>query len=365
MKKPGIGIVGCGNICEIYLQNLTACKTVEVVAVADLDLDRAISQAEKYEIPLALETESLMERGDVDLVLNITPPLAHEQVTRAALEAGKHVYTEKPLAISRESGQALVTLAQERGLRLGGAPDTFLGAGLQTCRALIDEGAIGEPLGATAFMNSPGVEGWHPSPEFFYQRGGGPMFDMGPYYLTALTHLLGPVRCVSGATRISRPERTIGSQPLRGRKIKVEVPTYVTGLLEYESGPIGTIQTTFDVWASRLPLIEVYGTEGTLSVPDPNTFGGPVELFEASKGEWRTVPLTRPYAENSRGVGLVEMLTALREQRPHRASGELTLHVLDIMQSIHEAHAQQKKIKLTTACLRPEPLPEKHQDWQF
>jgi len=241
--------------------------------------------------------------------------------------------------------------------RVGNAPDTFLGAGLQTCRKLIDDGWIGEPVAATAFMMSPGHERWHPDPAFFYQRGGGPMFDMGPYYLTALVFLLGPVRRVTGSTRITRAQRTITSQPKYGQTIDVQVPTYVTGTLDFARGAIGTIITSFDTWAAELPRIEIYGAQGTLSVPDPNTFGGPVRVRRAGSSEWSEIPLTHPYTENSRGLGVADMAHAIHSGRAHRASSELAFHVLDIMCAIHDAADQDRHIPLESSCERPAPFP--------
>lgn len=236
-------------------------------------------------------------------------------------------------------------------------PDTFLGAGLQTCRKVIDDGLIGEPIGATAFMTSHGPEDWHPDPEFVYQAGGGPMLDMGPYYLTALVALMGPVRRVCGSARITFPERVIGSEPKRGQVMKVEVPTHVAGVLDFASGAVGTILMSFDVWAAELPRIEIYGTEGSLSLPDPNTFGGPVRLKRAKDKRWRTVPLTHGYAENWRGIGVADMASAIGSDRPHRASGDLAYHVLDIMHAIQDASQASRYVALGSTCGRPAPLP--------
>jgi len=240
---------------------------------------------------------------------------------------------------------------------VGCAPDTFLGGGIQTCRKLIDDGWIGTPVAATAFMISHGHEHWHPSPEFYYQRGGGPMFDMGPYYLTALVSLLGPVRRVSGATRATFPTRTITSKPKHGKVIEVEVPTHVVGVLDFAAGPIATIVTTFDVWSAEVPRLEIYGTEGTLSVPDPNTFGGPVRLRRAGATEWQEMPIPFPYTTNSRGVGVADLAHALRSGRPHRAGGELAYHVLEIMEAIHVASDTGAHQLLQTTLERPAPFP--------
>ncbi len=351
-----IGVVGCGNISGVYLKSPQLFPILEIVACADLDLARAQAKAQEHQIR-ACTVEDLLADPEIDIIVNLTIPAAHAQVGQAALRAGKHVYSEKPLALNTVDGQALLELAQTQGRRVGCAPDTFLGGGLQTCRKLIDDGWIGEPVAATAFMMSHGHEHWHPSPEFYYQRGGGPMFDMGPYYLTALVSLLGPVRRVTGSTRITFPERTITSQPKFGQKMQVEVPTHVVGVLDFASGAIGNIITTFDVWAAELPRMEIYGTEGTLSVPDPNTFGGPVRLRRAGSSEWHEIPLTHPYTTNSRGLGVADLAHALRSGRPHRASGELAFHVLEIMEAIHLASDEGCHVELKSLCDRPAPLP--------
>ncbi|MCX7801137.1 MAG: Gfo/Idh/MocA family oxidoreductase, partial [Fimbriimonadales bacterium] len=267
MEPLRIGVVGCGNISGIYLHNLTSYEQTRVVACADLDLDRAREASERFGVPKACTTAELLEDPEVELVLNLTVPKAHFEVAEAALQAGKHVYNEKPLTVERTHAARLLRLARERGLLVGCAPDTFLGAGLQTCRKLIDDGAIGEPVGANAFMMCHGHESWHPSPEFYYEVGGGPMLDMGPYYLTALTALLGPIRRVAGSARKTFPSRTITSEPKRGKVVPVETPTHLVGVLDFACGAIGQITTSFDVWSHHMPLLEVYGSEGSLSVP--------------------------------------------------------------------------------------------------
>ncbi len=357
MEPVKVGIIGCGAISGIYCRNLGKLRPVELAACADLDFARAQACADEYGAR-ALEVDTLLADPEIELVLNLTTPNAHFEVARAALDAGKHVYNEKPLAVEREEGRHLLDLAAEKGLLVGGAPDTFLGAGLQTCRKLIDEGAIGEPVAATAFMTCHGHESWHPAPEFYYQVGGGPMFDMGPYYLTALVSLMGAVRRATGSTRITFPTRTITSEPKRGTVIPVDVPTHVAGILDFRNGAIGTIITSFDVWAAGLPHLEIYGREGSLSAPDPNTFGGPVRVRRAGDDAWREVPLTHPYPENSRGLGVADMALALRSGGAPRAGGELAFHVLDIMHAIHEASNNGAHAELTSACARPEPMPE-------
>jgi predicted dehydrogenase len=356
VSRAKVGLVGCGNISEIYLQNCKQFRALELVACADLIAERAKAKAQAHEL-LALSVEEILADPEIEIVLNLTIPKAHAEVAFMALEAGKSVYNEKPLAISREDGRRMLALAQARGLRVGSAPDTFLGAGVQTCRKLIDDGWIGEPVAATASMTCHGHESWHPDPEFYYKVGGGPMFDMGPYYLTALINLLGPVRRVTGSARITFAERLITSEPKRGTLIQVDVPTHVAGVLDFSSGAVAMIVTSFDVWHAELPRIEIYGTEGSLSVPDPNTFGGPVRLRRAGTEEWSEMPLTHGYAANSRGLGVADMASGLRSGRPHRASGEVAYHVLDVMHAFHEASREGRHVELESTCSRPAPLP--------
>jgi predicted dehydrogenase len=351
-----IGIAGIGNISGIYLDNLTGmfAGRVKLTAVTDIDYWRAQAAAQKYNLKAYGSLNDMAD--DVDIVLNITPPKFHFEVAFAAVKAGLHVYNEKPLCTKREEAQKLMKTAAEKGLRVGGAPDTFMGAGLQTCRRLIDEGRIGTPVAATAFMMSHGPEHWHPSPDFFYKEGGGPMFDMGPYYLTALISLLGPVARVTGSARISTPERTITNSTDYGRIIKVEIPTHICGVLDFECGVVGTLITSFDVYSHTLPRIEIYGTEGTLRVPDPNTFGGHVYVKRLREEEWTEIPLEKEYSENSRGLGITDMAEAIEQDRPHRASGELAYHALDIMHAIHDASRLGKHIELKSRCGRPAAL---------
>lgn len=352
-----VGLIGCGNISSIYFKAGQVFEALDIVACADLNLDRAREKAEAYNIPKACTVQDLLNDPEIDLVLNLTIPKAHAEVAMAALAAGKHVYGEKPLSVSKEEGKNILDLAKKKGLLVGNAPDTFLGGGIQTCRKLIDEGWIGTPVAATAFMMCPGHESWHPDPEFYYQVGGGPMFDMGPYYLTALVNLLGPVTRVTGSARISYPERTITSQPKNGQKIKVEVPTHISGVLDFESGAIGTLITSFDVWHHHMPFIEIYGSEGSLRVPDPNTFGGPVLLKRHDAKEWSEMPLSHGFIENSRGLGLVDMIYALENQREQRANGDLAYHVLEMMHGFHEASEKGAHYWLSSTCQRPEAFP--------
>jgi predicted dehydrogenase len=357
MDRTRIGVVGCGNISDIYLKNLsTLFANVEVAAVADVIEERAKAKAAQYGVPKACTVEQMLEDPSIEAVLNLTTPDAHAEICLESLGAGKHVHTEKPLAVGLRDGVKILELARKKGLRVGAAPDTFLGAGIQTCVRLIDEGAIGAPVAATAFMTCHGHESWHPDPAFYYAQGGGPVFDMGPYYFTALIALLGPAERVSGSVRRTFPRRMVGSGPKAGQVIEVQVPTHAAGTVDFACGAVATFVMSFDVWHAQLPRIEIYGTEASLSVPDPNSFGGPVLIRASDEKEWREVPITLPYGENSRGLGLSEMADAIIQGRPHRASGALGLHALEIMHAVHEASGTGRYAALRYPCPRPEAL---------
>ncbi|HEU0291671.1 MAG TPA: Gfo/Idh/MocA family oxidoreductase [Anaerolineales bacterium] len=352
--KTRMAIVGCGNISDTYFKNCLEFG-LDIVACTDMDMSRAEAKAAQFGVT-ARPLNKVFADSSIELIINLTPPSTHAEISRAALDAGKHVYSEKPLATNRKDGAQLLELARRKGLRVGCAPDTFLGAGLQTCRKLLDDGLIGEPVAAVAFMTGRGMEMWHPNPDFFYQPGAGPMFDIGPYYLTTLVSMLGPVRRLTGSTRISFPERLITSQPLAGTKIKVNTPTHVTGVLDFVGGPVATVITSFDVWAANLPRLEIYGAEGSLSLPDPNTFGGPVRVKSAKDEEWQEAPLMNGRTEESRGLGVRDMAAAIREGRSHRASAEMAYHVLDLMQSFEEASTSGQHIEIQSRCERPVAL---------
>lgn len=359
MKTPmKAGIIGIGKISGIYLDNLTTKfkEFITIHAISDLIEERAKENAEKYQIPNIMDADALLADPEIEIVLNLTTPQHHFAICEQALLAGKHVYVEKPLSLNMEQANCLHALAKEKGVRIGGAPDTFLGAGLQTSRKLLEEGWIGKPVAACAYMMNHGHEHWHPNPEFYYKEGAGPMFDMGPYYLTALVHLLGPVKRLSGLTKTTFAERTILSEPLKGSTITVDVPTHVTGLLEFANGVAGTIVTSFDVWNHSMPFIEIYGTEGTLQVPDPNTFGGPVRLRRFREEGWSEIPLRYSYKENSRGLGISEMARSISLGEGHRAHGDLTRHVLEIMHAIHVSNATSSHVQLKTTCEQPSLL---------
>ncbi|MCL2202919.1 MAG: Gfo/Idh/MocA family oxidoreductase [Defluviitaleaceae bacterium] len=339
MKKMKIGVVGCGDISGIYLTNITGmfAANLELVGVCDLVDAKATKAAEEYKTRKYKDMHALFADPSVEIVLNLTRPYEHFDVSMAAIEAGKHVYTEKPLGATLEEGIKLRDAAAQKGVQLGGAPDTFLGAGIQTCRKLIDDGYIGKPVAATAFMACPGHESWHPDPAFYYQFGGGPMLDMGPYYTTALVTLLGPVQSVCGMTQASRETRLITSQPHNGTIVKVETPTHIAGQMHFASGATASIITSFDVHAHNLPIMEIYGTAGTLSVPDPNTFGGPVRLYRPEQGTFLEFPLTFGYPENSRGLGLSDMAAAIAKGEKPRAGVDLIFHVLEIMTGFYRS----------------------------
>ncbi|MDI9498862.1 MAG: Gfo/Idh/MocA family oxidoreductase [Bacillota bacterium] len=353
-----VGFVGVGDISGIYLKNLTQrFRDIEVRAVCDLIPERSQKAAETWGVPVVhARDEDVFADPEIELVLNLTRPYEHYEVTRRALEAGKWVYSEKPLGVNFAEGKALFDLAAARGLGLGGAPDTFMGAGIQTVRRLIDDGYIGEVVGARCSMMCRGHESWHPDPAFYYQRGGGPMLDMGPYYVTALMNLLGGVKTVTARAKRSFARRLITSRPLSGTVIDVEVFTDLHAILEFDSGALATLTTTFDTVWNEQAGFHVFGSEGTIMVPDPNTFGGPVRILRRGQNEWYDVPLLFDYAENSRGLGLADMAAALRSGRPWRANGEQILHALDIMTSIEESAAEVRTVTLRTHWERGLPM---------
>lgn len=355
MGRHKIGIIGAGNISGIYLEAPLKFSNLRTVALADIDGGKARSQAEKYGVPRVCTVEELLLMPEVEAVVNLTVPAAHAGVARAALEAGKHVYNEKPLAIELKEGQKLLKLAKSKGLEVGCAPDTFLGGGLQNARRLLDEGIIGEPVAFHAAMLTRGPEAWHPNPDFFFQPGAGPLFDMGPYYLTALTALLGPVASVSGFSRASFPTRTVGSGALKGQKITVNTPTHATASLEFASGPIGTLTTSFDTHWDKYDTLVLYGSEGTMVLPDPNSFGGSVRVWKGK--EWEEIAPQHGFTENSRGMGLSEMLYAKAAGREPRASGNLALHVLETMHAILESSAKRKAVSVKSQPAQPAALP--------
>ncbi|AGZ38494.1 Gfo/Idh/MocA family protein [Actinoplanes friuliensis] len=350
MNAVRVGLIGAGVISDTYLKNLTSFPDLRVEMVADLDLGRAQARAAQHGVPRSGTVADLLADPGIELVVNLTVPVAHVEVGLAALGAGKHVWAEKPLALDRPSARKLLDRARELGLRVASAPDTVLGAGLQTARRAIDAGRIGEPRTALALFQSPGPESWHPAPEFLFQAGGGPLLDMGPYYLTALVHLLGPIRRVTAAGGRARETRTIGSGPRSGTEFAVTVPTTVSALLEFDRG--GTAQVVFS-FDSALPrtTLEITGTRGAAVLPDPNSFSGPTMLWPDQ------VELPAEGHQASRGTGVLELARAIRAGVPERASGALAFHVLDAMQSIDESMTAGQPISLQSKAEAPPALP--------
>ncbi len=360
-KPVGIGIVGAGMISEIYLENATTMfDNIRPIGIADLVLERAQDRADAFGIEV-LSIDDLIAHPEVEIVVNLTIPAAHAEVAKRAILGGKSAYNEKPLAITREDAAELVTLAKEHGVLVGGAPDTFLGGGLQTGRKAIDDGRIGRPVAASAHFLGRGMEMWHPDPHFFFQPGAGPLFDVGPYYVTALVSMLGPVQAVTGFGHASFPERTVTADgPKKGTSIPVTTQTHIAASLQFQSGAIGSLMASFDVWEvkERATMLTIYGSEGTLHLPDPNTFGGTVTLVHEHTRETEELPITHGHTGNSRGIGVSDMARALRDGgEPARASGEMASHGVDLMTSVLEAADAGRRVDLTTTMKRPAPLP--------
>ncbi len=352
----GVGIVGAGFISTIYLENMTSrFDNLRVVGLADLMMDRAREQAARFGVE-AMTVDELLDHPDIEIVVNLTIPAAHAEVGLRAIEAGKSIYSEKPLATTPADARELLTRAKARGVRVGAAPDTFLGGGLQTVRALLDEGAIGRPVAVTGMMLTAGHERWHPNPDFYYQPGGGPLWDMGPYYLTALLALLGPVERVAATASTSFPTRTIQSGPRAGEAVPVDTPTHILTLLDFASGSRGNLTTSFDVHDTSGSTLVLYGSEGTLRLPDPNTFGGPIERLAPGAETWESIEPRYPFTENSRGLGVSDLARALRDGGPHRASGEMAAHVVDIMDAALASSAEGHHISVASSFERPAPL---------
>ena len=354
--RVGVGFIGAGVISAQYLENLTTFPDVEVRFIADIDLARAQAQAEKFGVPGFGSVEELLLDDEIEIVVNLTIPMAHVEVALQALAAGKHVWTEKPFALDRVSGQRLLDAAHAAGLRVATAPDTFLGAGLQSARRLVESGRIGAPLTALTLLQSPGPEGWHPNPDFLFQEGAGPLFDIGPYYLTALVQLFGPVARVSAVASKAKPVRVIGSGPRAGETFDVTVPTHVAALYEFESGQSAQSVFSFDSKLRRTQF-EVAGVDGTLVVPDPNTFDGDLTVWGVDD-EPEVIPAVG--TTTTRGTGVLELARAIRAGRPERASGEQAFHILDIMVSTIEAAESGQPVTVASTVAIAPPLPE---DW--
>jgi predicted dehydrogenase len=353
----GVGIIGAGVISKTYIENLTGFADTEVIAIGDLYPEAARTRAEEHGISTSGDVSAVLDHPDVELVVNLTIPVAHAEVAGQAIAAGKHVWNEKPLSLDRASGEALLKAADAAGLRVGCAPDTFLGSGLQTSRRLLEEGVIGTPLTALVLMQGPGPESWHPNPAFLFQEGAGPLFDIGPYYLTALAQFFGAVRSVAAISSKARGKRTIGSGPKAGEEFEVTVPSQYAALVAYESGQSASMIYSFDS-AQKRTLLEVTGTEGTMLVPDPNRFDGEVKIRHADDEDWQVAATTEELS--SRGTGALDMARALREGRPHRAQGALAYHVLDTMIAIAESGASGQFAAVESSVDKPALLPE---DW--
>jgi predicted dehydrogenase len=353
-RPARVGIVGCGNVTDLYLPGVAPFESIELAACTDLDADRAAALAARGGFA-AMSLDALLADPTIEIILVLTPPAAHAAVSRAAIAAGKHVYSEKPLATTRQEALVILDEAAAGGVRVGAAPDTFLGGGLQTARAMIDAGAIGQPVAASASFAHLGPERWHPNPGIFYAPGGGPLLDLGPYYVTALVSLLGPVSVVSAIGRGVGSVRQIGAGQRAGETTTSAVPTTVFGTLAFESGAVGGLTASFDVAGSRTPHLEIYGTEGSLSLGDPNTFDGEVLHRPVGASEWVDVPL-RFDGSVRRGVGLADMIEGIRTDLPHRASGEQAFHVLDVLLSLEEATTSGRFEQVTSRSDRPLPL---------
>ena len=350
-----VGIIGCGTIAGQYLDTFARLDSVALVALADLAPERAVALAERVPGARALSIDDLLVDPDVQLVINLTIPAAHAEVSLRALAAGKEVYTEKPLTADLDSAAEVLAVADAAGLWVGCAPDTVLGTGIQTARKVIDDGLVGRPISATATMMTPGHERWHPNPDFYYQPGGGPLLDMGPYYVTALVQLLGPVVSVTGAASRIREERTIGSGPRAGETVPVGIDTHVTGVLTHASGALSTLVMSFDAVATHSASIEVHGETGSVSVPDPNLFDGEVLVRTLQGDGWATQPASAGYVGAGRGVGVHDR--AVASGIAPRASGAVAFHVLEVMQSLLRSAGEGRAIAIESTVVRPDPVP--------
>ncbi|MCB5291123.1 Gfo/Idh/MocA family protein [Arthrobacter sp. SO3] len=356
MGKPvNIGIIGCGAIIAQYLANFRRLEDINLVAVADLDPARAQAVADSYDGVRALTVDTLLAADDVELVLNLTIPAAHAEIALRAIAAGKSVYGEKPLAATAAEARQVLDAARTAGVAVGCAPDTVLGTGIQTARKAIDDGLIGRPISATATMVTPGHERWHPNPDFYYQPGGGPLLDMGPYYVSALVTLLGPVVSVTGVASHTRDERTIGSGPREGQIVPVAIDTHVTGVLVHASGALSTLVMSFDAVKTKSANIEVHGEHGSLAVPDPNHFAGDVQLFVLGADDWETLPVSAGYEDSGRGFGIADLVRTPAGQEP-RAGGALAFHALDVMESLLESAHTGAAVRIDSTAARPAPV---------
>jgi predicted dehydrogenase len=369
MNPISIGIIGCGNISDSYFNGAARSKRIRVKACADLRPEAARAKATQHHVT-ALSIEALLNDAEIDIVVNLTIPTAHAPVAMQILDAGKHVYLEKPLAATLAEAKALMAYAEKKNLRVGCAPDTFMGAGHQATRRALDEGLIGTPIAGSVAVLSHGMEAWHPDPTFFFKPGGGPILDMGPYYITQLVNLLGPVKRVAAVASIGNAERTVTSEPLNGKKITVDVATTVHGVLEFVQGANITMSASWDVWSHKREAIEIYGTEGSLLGVNPNFFGAQ-PMFAKPNQEWQSVDISgHPFGENNRTlrsgaqvadhriIGLIDMAVALAQGRAHRASGALALHVLEVLEAFDLSSKTNRHIAIQSTCERPSPVPQ-------
>ena len=364
MTQLGVGIIGCGNISTAYLTLAPVFKSLNVVAVADMNMDNARAKAAEFNVR-ADTVEDILKAADIDVIVNLTIPDAHFAVTKSILDAGKHAYSEKPLVLTLEEGQILRDLAAAKNLRVGSAPDTFLGGAHQLARAAIDGGKTGKIIGGTCHVMGHGMEAWHPNPDFFFQPGGGPVLDMGPYYVTNLIHLVGPVKSVAALANKTFPTRTIGNGPREGEAIPVEVATNIHALLEFENGAAITLGASWDVWTNKHTNMELYGEDASLFVPDPNFFGGDVEIGGQDRDIKAIEGWDHPFGVNNfddntkanyRCAGLADMAAAIAEGREHRCNVDVAVHATDVMTSILKSGEERRFINLSTTCERPAAL---------
>lgn len=352
MKKFKVGVIGCGAIADQYIGNAQNIYSdyYEIVAVADINVEKARARAEEYGIARYGTPDIIYNDDTIDLVINITVPNAHEEVTVKALESGKHVYTEKPLATSREGMKHIMDVAKKCGKRVGCAPDSFMSAPAQTAKKALEDDWIGAPVGVNAICAMRGNEYWRPDADFFYHKGAGPMMDMAPYYLNFLVSTLGGIDGVMNMAKITWDERTIKVPPRRGEKIQVEVPTYVSTALQFKNGVIGTFVNSFDIWATKQPFIEIYGEKGTMVIPDPNHYFGDVLVKRFRDEEWRVLPSFVEYKDYGRGIGIVDMIRSIDAGVPHKASLEMAYHVTDVIIAMDEAAQERREIKVQSTA---------------
>lgn len=374
MRNINVGILGCGVISNTYIRDIKRFyPSLHLAACADVNVELAKSHAEKYRIPSGCSVEEMLAMEEVELVVNLTPPQFHMELNKKILQAGKHVFCEKPFAPTAAQARQVMDLADEKGLLVGSAPDTFLGSSLQTCRKILDDGWIGKPLYVTANMMSNGVETWHPAPANFYRQGAGPLYDMGPYYFTALTALLGPVKRVSAFSGTGFPVRKVYTGPLKGQEVPVETPTHYSGTAELASGVIVSMNISFDIWHSNLPMFEIYGTDGTLEVPDPNMSGGRPRVYrkertldvlyddsrETKEKQDTSVELPELYphiGDYTRGIGVLDLACAIDEKRKPRVNAEMDCHVIEAITGMMESAQDKKVYEMKTTCEKPEPI---------